>query len=174
MFNKLAVFIVSLPALGAAAAAMAQQTGQTPDAGENPFTNRGAVRSDAYPKAPVKPEGLRLSINRDTCRRIARSHRPADDVAYREGVDVRGKPVAPADIPGSFRFQAPETIEFDLSFNPLANTAIDREAFANTETAIARVAVDIATGEVRIDGKMVGPEGEAAILERCRAAGFIE
>lgn len=174
MFKKFAVFIVSLPALGVAAAAMAQQTGQTPDAGENPFTNQGAVQSDAFPKAPVKPEGLRLSIDRDTCRRIARPHRPAGDVAYREGVDVRGKPVAPADLPGSYRFQTPETIEFDLAFNPLANTAVDREAFANTGTAIARVAVDVATGEVRIDGKTVGPEGETAILERCRAAGFIE
>jgi hypothetical protein len=41
-------------------------------------------------------------------------HTPAPDVNYQPGVDVHGKPVAPADLPGS-QVQLPSAIKIPLS-----------------------------------------------------------
>ena len=47
---------------------------------------------------PASPAAAELVvISRDDCARIA-AHTPAPDVAYRPGVDARGRPVAPADL----------------------------------------------------------------------------
>ena len=72
-------------------------------------------------------ETLRLAVTPDVCDRLV-VHRPDDDVAYQPGVDVEGRPVAPADLPGTVRLAMPETItipvtvdvieRFGLPFDP--------------------------------------------------------
>jgi hypothetical protein len=59
-------------------------------------------------------EAQTLTIRRDDCSRLVQ-HVPAPDVAYQPGVDVRGRPVAPADLPGTVRIDVPETITFDVA-----------------------------------------------------------
>lgn len=54
------------------------------------------------------------------CRNLVQ-HVPSADVAYQPGVDVYGKPVAPADLPGSAQIQMPSQITIPLTFN-LAKT----------------------------------------------------
>jgi hypothetical protein len=66
----------------------------------------------AVAAAPALGQGL--AIRRDDCARLV-EHVPAPDVAYRPGVDVRGRPVAPADLPGTVRIDVPETITFDAA-----------------------------------------------------------
>ncbi|HIC81294.1 MAG TPA: hypothetical protein EYP07_10060, partial [Kiloniellaceae bacterium] len=46
---------------------------------------------------PAWAEQPYLTITRADCQRLVR-HLPAADVAYQPGVDVRGRPVAPADL----------------------------------------------------------------------------
>jgi hypothetical protein len=48
------------------------------------------------------------------CNRFVRHH-PSADVEYKPGVDVRGKAVAPADLPGSRRIKLPDSYEFDIT-----------------------------------------------------------
>src|SRR5271168_4053724 len=48
----------------------------------------------------VQPDG-RIVITRDMCNQASVQYQPAPDVAYQPGVDVYGRPVAPADLPNS-------------------------------------------------------------------------
>jgi hypothetical protein len=63
------------------------------------------------------PAAAQAPVDLTVCRYLPR-HRPAADVEYRPGVDVRGNRVAPADLPGSAgampmeRFEIPVTLDF--------------------------------------------------------------
>ena len=85
-------------------------------------------------------ESLRLAVTPDVCDRLV-VHRPDDDVAYQSGVDVEGRPVAPADLPGTVRLTMPDTItipvtvdiveRFGLPFDP---GAIEADGLIGTLT----------------------------------------
>lgn len=53
-----------------------------------------------------------VTISTADCRRLV-AHAPSAD--YQAGVDVRGRPVAPADLPGSASIDLPEVIEIPLT-----------------------------------------------------------
>lgn len=63
------------------------------------------------------PAVAQAPVDLTVCRYLPR-HKPAADVAYEPGVDVRGNQVAPADLPGSAgampaeRFDIPVTLDF--------------------------------------------------------------
>ena len=54
-------------------------------------------------------------------------HRPADDVTYKPGVDVRGKPVVPADLNSSGGITLPEEIHIQIGID-LADRLARRRA----------------------------------------------
>ncbi len=58
--------------------------------------------------------------SREVCRQLVR-HVPAADVAYKPGVDAKGKPIAPADLAQSADYAkfAPEVVEFKPAINPV-------------------------------------------------------
>lgn len=75
----------------------------------------------AIPVADVKAQkqdsgdaDLRIRINGDLCKKFT-DHVPSADVAYKPGVDARGRPVAPAEIGGSKPSFLPKTIEFPVT-----------------------------------------------------------
>ncbi|MBI3444383.1 MAG: hypothetical protein HY055_03230 [Magnetospirillum sp.] len=83
-----------------------------------------------------------ITITKTDCSRLIQ-HTPAPDVAYKPGVDVRGKPVVSADTdPGRAemnRKMIPETLEFPVNINPM-NYGARKSAYkskASTESAIA-------------------------------------
>lgn len=55
-----------------------------------------------------------LTISTADCRRLA-THSPSADVTYKGGVDVRGKPVVPADLPGGSTLEIPDLIEIPIT-----------------------------------------------------------
>ncbi|MEP2189339.1 MAG: hypothetical protein ABJK54_12615, partial [Alphaproteobacteria bacterium] len=85
-------------AIVTAAAGTEAQTPAPPPAGQ-------AVAEPATPKA---------RITKRDCRRVLR-HQPSGDVAYKPGVDARGKPVAPADLSGGFKMVLPDVFEFNVT-----------------------------------------------------------
>lgn len=103
---------------------------------ENPFNNSGGFAGDGQsaPRAPDKPEILRIQISKRTCRRLAIETR-SDDVAYQPGVDVRGNAVESADLNTGFQYTLPDVIEFPITINPLTFQADRREANAQQELA---------------------------------------
>jgi len=70
--------------------------------------------------AAETPAAPRVSITRGECQRLIRQL-ATPGAAYRPGVDVHGKPVAAADMPGSGGAikVLPDVIEFNYSVNPV-------------------------------------------------------
>ena len=64
----------------------------------------------------VAPSPPQIVVTERECRFLAR-HRPADDVEFKPGVDVRGRPVAPADLGGAPRLRLPDRIVIDVPVN---------------------------------------------------------
>ena len=62
--------------------------------------------------APALAEPVAV-IDAATCRLLERHH-PAPDVAYRPGVDVQGRAVAPADLPADRGLNLPQHIPVDI------------------------------------------------------------
>jgi hypothetical protein len=110
----------------------------------------------------------RVRVSRKDCQSLIR-YVPDPGVAFQPGVDVHGKPVAPADLPGStIRSVLPETVEFDVSFYPLARARGGR--FNQSELYVGTVRYDLNTGEVLFNGvPLTNPEKDE-MAERCRAA----
>ena len=59
-----------------------------------------------------------LRISRADCSRLV-VHEPAPDVAYQPGVDVRGRPVMPADLSSSPQIKLPDSIVIRLDYDAL-------------------------------------------------------
>ncbi len=62
----------------------------------------------------TKSEPLMVRISKTDCQRVVR-HQASADVAYKPGVDVRGKAVAPADANGGFTIPLPDVFEFNIT-----------------------------------------------------------
>jgi hypothetical protein len=61
--------------------------------------------------APVLAQQVRIS--RTDCSRLVQ-HQPSADVAYQPGVDARGRPVAPADLPGGVQVKPRTEFTIDI------------------------------------------------------------
>ncbi|MBP2230623.1 hypothetical protein J2847_003928 [Azospirillum agricola] len=112
------------------------------------------------------PQGRPAPIDLSACQTLTR-HRPAPDVEYKPGVDVRGRPVAPADLPGS------------------AAPAIDRFDIPVTLNLARRMGLHVPTGGLRGDtqigwltmdgnrlffnGQPVGDAAQGELYAYCRA-----
>jgi hypothetical protein len=106
------------------------------------------------------------------CIRMTKS-KPVPDANYKPGVDVHGKPVAPADLPGSAgAIQAPQVIEFDYTINPMtyggANSLASKGLSAgNTMMSVAHVKYDMAANRFTINGQPINADDQAAITREC-------
>ena len=112
-----------------------------------------------------------VTMSRDDCRRLVQYH-PDAGIAYQAGVDVHGKPVAPADLARSDNGGAPQKITIDLKIplGQLPNNNAPAElgrSYVNT----GQVSVDLNDGSVTVNGRKIGAEGDAAVLDACRKAG---
>jgi len=105
-------------------------------------------------------------ITESDCRQLTR-HVPAPDVSYQPGVDVRGQPVAPADIGGQTPIQVPEkfTIDIDVFLIDRLGIPVDRSLFS-PEANVATITVD--GDRVYFEGQPLGNLRQQAISEACR------
>lgn len=175
----LTVLAAGLLAVGVAAVpAAADEAPQRSDAQAeaNPFTNTGelARQPGHYPRPRLRPEWRHLEVTRRDCRRLAVRRLPSDDAIYKPGVDVRGKPVVPAEADDSFSYTLPDVIVFELKIDPLAGTGLDRELFGPTTLSLGQIRFGRATGLLTLDGQPLTDPLKAEIEKRCRAAGFLE
>ena len=109
----------------------------------------------------------RVILEARDCRQLVTRHRPSLDTAYQEGVDVRGNPVAPADLASSPRLQLPEVIVIDI--------LIPLETFLGEGTPPRIGRSEVRLGEVRVEGERLSFNGQplgdpaaAAIAAACR------
>lgn len=131
---------------------------------ENPFSNAEPGRPAAAQAAPPAGTSTRVMLSRETCARLAR-HSPSADVAYRPGVDVHGRPVAPADVPDGFRVEVPDQIAFDVVIAPLRGGPA---RFGDTQMAVGRVEYDFASGVARLNGQPLADAETVELSQRCQ------
>ncbi|MCW0233539.1 MAG: hypothetical protein OJJ21_08080 [Ferrovibrio sp.] len=139
---------------------------------------------DSGARAAPKAEGpgdlpVVVALDAKECRRLlaqrgmVTAHQPAPDVNYQPGrdVDSKGRPIAPADLPGSNPLPLDGMIELPIRM-PLSGlpglsqvpTAVKEES----RLRIATLSVDPLTGKLAFNGKPLEPTTEDAIAVACR------
>ncbi len=109
-----------------------------------------------------------IEITRADCSRLVK-HVPAPDVTYQPGVDVHGKPVAPADLDGGYQVALPRviripiTVLLDERFGIPANSVLYK---AEAEIGVAEV--DLVDGRVTFNGQDLAPAEAQALSAACQ------
>jgi hypothetical protein len=101
------------------------------------------------------------------CRLLER-HVPGADVAYRGGVDLRGKPVVPADASPYGRPATPQQVAIDVAVPLRAFLFQPPARLGEAEVQVGRIAVDLATGQLAFDGQPLSDPERAQVAAACR------
>ena len=105
-------------------------------------------------------------ITREDCRRLVRL---ADDqdVAYRPGIDVHGRPVAPADLDGQGGLQLPTTFAIPITVDVLQGFGpAGPHAPLVGDAVLGTLLVD--GDELYFNGRPIEPTGRAFVERACR------
>lgn len=132
----------------------------------------GFSQAQNPPATPTKTPDTKIEVTGVDCRRLFVTHQPSADVAYKPGVDVHGKPVAPADLNPAPQIKVPETVAFDV--------AVDLRRFGVPQTSplfqpsvkLGEVRVDVLTGKTLYNGEAIGNPEIEALREACKAQGL--
>ncbi len=118
--------------------------------------------------APAAAQEAYLSISEADCARLAR-HYPADDVTYQPGRDVRGKPVAPADLNGGTGLILPDAVIIPIEVDLFERYGIPTDgANFKGDIFIGEVVVDVASGRATFNGQPLQTDAEAELAARCQ------
>lgn len=111
-------------------------------------------------------EGSVVTIDAAVCRQLV-PHVARDDVTYRPGVDVHGRPVVPADATGSGA-ALPDEITVDLKI-PLAQAlgTATPPRVGQSDVNVGKVTVDTASRKVLLNGQPLPDPAAHAIAEEC-------
>ncbi len=109
----------------------------------------------------------------ESCR-ILTEHIPADDVSYKGGVDVRGKPVKPADLSPAPYLRPQDGVSFQL----ILDVAEENRAAGNPQRQLSgrpgqrgdmyMGQVVVRDGKVTLDGRPLGGANRKALYVLCQ------
>ncbi len=112
-------------------------------------------------------EALELRISRADCARLV-THVPSDDVGYQPGVDVRGRPVAPADLDATPALELPDSYRVRIEVDSDDRFGIPATAGNyDADIAIGEALVE-ADGRVLFNGQPLQSEAASELGRRCR------
>lgn len=101
---------------------------------------------------PLIAEARTVVVEDGRCRVVER-HVPSADVAYRPGVDVRGRTVVPADLNGGNQVTTPRFVTIPLNI-PITEFLAVRPPFLDAvEIDAGLILVDTETGFLSYDGQ---------------------
>lgn len=111
-------------------------------------------------------EDQTVRVTTSDCIRIV-EHHPSADVAYRPGVDVRGRKVVPADVDASpdLRNILPQVIEFSVALNPLKGGAA---RFGETSLEVGKIGFDMKSRRATFNGKPLTRSETRRISKKCK------
>ena len=124
------------------------------------------------PTQPPTPTPTPIRATSADCRRVLTEHRPAPDVAYQPGVDVRGRPVVGADLNPAPQFQVPDTVAFDIAVDLKKYGIAATSPLFQPNFKLGEVRMDVASGRVLYNGQPLGNPELEALREACRAQGL--
>lgn len=133
-------------------------------------------QANAEAEVVLLPDGTTsVTVDARACRKIGQqaAHRQAPGVEYRPGVDVRGKPVAPADIGGGYGIELPEEITIPITVN-LDGAWRDRAAAGTVTAETLLGVVTIRDGMAFWNGQAIDAEAQADLREACRRLGVLQ
>jgi hypothetical protein len=112
-------------------------------------------------------EELTIVATKESCKKLVK-HKPLKGVAFTPGVDVRGRPVASADLPnnGGLAAMLPKTYEFPISVSPLKGTSATR--FGETRLNLGQIGFDLKTGAVTYNGRPLDGVARRDFVKKCR------
>ena len=105
-----------------------------------------------------------VTISQKDCRRLA-LHTPAPDVAYKGGVDARGKKVAPADIGGQKPLRLPDVLQFEVE-----RELVDLPGETTGDLQAGTVRYNINSGRLTYNGQPLNDPMVETLVGRCRDA----
>jgi len=124
------------------------------------------------PAQPPTPTPTPIRATPADCRRVLTEHRPAPDVAYQPGVDVRGRPVVGADLNPAPQFQVPDSVAFDIAVDLKKYGIAATSPLFQPNFKLGEVRMDVASGRVLYNGQPLGNPELEALREACRAQGL--
>ena len=108
-----------------------------------------------------------IAVARSDCQ-LAIEHAPAPDVAYRPGVDVHGRPVAPADVEGP-DIVLPDVIPIFISADLRRRFGLRRNSpLLEAEAGIGIVEFQLSSGRLFFNGVELSEADEQALAVLCR------
>ncbi|CAO3429860.1 hypothetical protein [Azospirillum doebereinerae] len=113
---------------------------------------------------PAVAQG-RPAVDFSACQTLTR-HRPAADVEYKPGVDARGRPVAPADLPGSAPAVPLDRFDIPVS-GDLARVMGLNVPGRDSNVQVGWLTLD--EGRLFFNGQPVGGPAEAELYTYCRS-----
>ncbi len=113
--------------------------------------------------AATAPETLTISTAE--CRKLVR-HQPSADVAYRPGVDVRGRRVAPADLGGGTNIAVPQEIEIPITVELDKTSGAAASGLYKPEANIGKVVYK--NGRAWFNGQPLETGANADVVAACR------
>lgn len=119
---------------------------------------------------PLTPDAARdrQVVDLSLCQQLTR-HVPAADVEYRPGVDVHGRVVAPADLPGSAGAQPPIPIDLPLSVDLARRMGIALPSVPYLPDDITAVWLTVVGNQLYLNGQPIDPGAEERLYVYCRA-----
>ena len=112
-------------------------------------------------------------VSVDSCRILTR-HIPTDDVVYKPGVDVRGRPVRPANLSPAPDLGLKDKISFHLILDvakEARSNVSSQEQFRDHPGLEGRLSlgrVEIKEGKVTLDGKPLVSQHQIELTEFCK------
>jgi len=120
------------------------------------------------PAAKAKPGKRTLigRISRDDCRRLIVAHVPDPGVTYRPGVDVRGRSVKPADLPGGPRITLPRVFRIRLQVDLETYLGIVPQPGVDPDVTLGQLTVR--GTQVYFNGQPLDDPHRSFIVAQCR------
>jgi hypothetical protein len=115
--------------------------------------------------APSVAAGETVVITESHCRELVR-HVPLDDVAYRPGVDVKGRKVAPADLGGGTHIPVPEQVVISIDVDLSETIGAAPSGLYEPEARLGSVVYR--DGRAWYNGVELATDATAAIAAECR------
>lgn len=118
-------------------------------------------------RGEVEVDGTLVKITKADCLRLVK-HRPDPGVTYQPGVDVRGNPVADAELYDRPRIELPERLEIPIEVDLQARYGLPADDSFKGDLQVGTVEVEVDTGRATFNGQPLTGAAEEALRARCR------